>query len=158
MGKPVCSCLMAGIVGIVVALSGCSFSDTPDRPPVAPVKPASPGASAIAQLGLRAATEAERVALTNLGLLQVDDPAFAYDLPQGRALVGAEITYEGSRPQRHPGMLVTYQGKIALVSCDWDGSDALGVSVGNEGQRGVAALVSVLGEKLCQPWIVESGK
>ncbi len=158
MGKPARSYLVAGIVGVAVALSGCSLINTPDRPPVAPVNPASPGASAIAQLGLRAATEAERVALTNLGLLQVDDPAYTYDLPHGRALVGAEITYEGSRPQRHPGMLVTYQGRIALVSCDWDGSDALGVSVGNEGQRGVEALVSVLGEQLCQPWIVESGK
>lgn len=118
----------------------------------------SPGASTISQLGLRAATKSERVALTQLGLLQVDDPAHTYDLPHGRALVGAELTYEGSPTSRHPAMLVTYEGRIALVSCDWDGSDALGVSVGNEGQRGVAALVSVLGEKLCQPWIVESGK
>jgi len=154
MGSHLRSCAVAGMA---LALSGCSFVVTPDRPSVAPTTPSAASASPAA-IGLRAATKPERIALSQLGLLPLDEPAFAYDLPKGRSLVGAQITYEGSPQRQHPGMLVTYAGKFALVSCDWDGSDALGVSVGNEGQQGIAALTAVLGDQLCQPWITASGR
>jgi len=106
--------------------------------------------------GLRDATHQERAALAQLGRLELNERALAFDLPKGRSLVGAVLTHEGAPTVRHAGMAVTYESRIALVTCGWDGSDAIGVDVGSAGQRGVAALRQVFGDELCDPWIVSS--
>ncbi|PFG18128.1 hypothetical protein ATK74_2709 [Propionicimonas paludicola] len=151
---------MLGVAGLALALTGCSFlpweSDATAPEPSSSARVSSAVETPSGAGGLRPATSQERVALSSLGMLELKTSAYAFDLPEGRSLVGAVLTYEGSPNRQHPGLLVTYGSKFALVSCDWDGSNALGVDVGAAGQAGIDALRPVLGDAMCEPWIVPS--
>lgn len=136
------------------SLNPFSVGDAPHEP--TGVASASSAATQGGASALREATAEERVALSNLGMLESNEKAFAYDLSEGRSLIGAVLTYEGQTTRRHPGMVVVYRSKFALVKCDWDGSDALGTDVGVSAQRGITALRAELGDELCDPWILPS--
>jgi hypothetical protein len=148
-------CRLVVFAAIALLVGGCTTFVLPVVPSPQPSGSASSAASSGATTGgLRDATTDERSDLARLGMLALGEPAYAFDLPAGRSLVGAVLTYEGAPARRHPGMVVADGSRFALVTCEWDGRGALGVDVGTQGQQGITALRGVLGDELCDPWIV----
>lgn len=96
---------------------------------------------------MRAATEQERLILGKLGILQPDAQAFAIDLIEGRVLASGFVT---SNERTFPVMIVTDGEHVAHVSCDWNGSAALGIDTDQVGRMAVRATVDLLGQEVCE--------
>lgn len=127
------------VLAAAIALTGCS-----NLPPLASERdPSLAKITMGVSQAMRAATHPERVQLSKLG--DLDGEAWAIDLPKSRTLLAGRVG-----PNSRPEMLVTSGDQIARVSCAWDGSEAIGVDVGDSGKLAVADMVGYFGNELCE--------
>ncbi|HBX81783.1 MAG: hypothetical protein WAV45_02140 [Propionibacteriaceae bacterium] len=78
---------------------------------------------------------------------------FAVDLSGERTFIaGAYVDNVGPgffTPRPSYGMVVTDGRKLAVVSCQWDGSEALGVDTGPAGRAAVQSAIARYGSGMC---------
>ena len=153
-------------VAFAVSLGACSATPTPRpseslRPPVETSAPQAtvPSRSTPVPGSAREASAGERQLLGRIGAyIDPADPVSAVDLPAARTLIFGQV-HDSSGPLRsHSGlaMVVTDGERIAVVSCAWDGSKALGVDTGEAGREAVQLAKASYGDKICTPWISTS--
>ena len=140
--------LAATVAALVVLLSGCSAEEAP-TPTLTPVRPTKTPSSI-----LRPANAGERINLARIGLLPPGAEALAVDLGKGRSLVSGILEKDTSVRPTHPTMVLTYGQHWAYVTCDWDGTRAIGTSVSKaKAQAAIRATVDYFGEDICELWV-----
>lgn len=102
----------------------------------------------------RDVTQSELLLLkTKMGTFRGSPAPFAVDLGGERTFIaGAYVDYVGPgfvTPRPAYGMVVTDGQRLAVVSCEWDGSLALGVDTGPAGRAAVQLAIARYGSGMC---------
>lgn len=137
---------MRYLSGVVVVALMVGVGCTANQPQPSPSPPC-------AAPGMREAGPDERSMLSRFGILPKDREACAVDVVDRVALVSAVLSHPGNDDSEYPAMILTDGLRFAHISCDWDGSKALGVNAGQRGRDAVAATRAQFGDRICTPWI-----
>lgn len=154
------------VVALAVSLGACGATPTPRpseslRPPVETSAPQAtvPSRSTPVPGSVREASAGERQLLGRIGAyIDPSDPVSAVDLPGVRTLIFGKVRASSVPLNSRSGlaMVVTDGKDIAVVTCAWDGSKALGVDTGEAGREAVQLAKASYGDKICTPWITTS--